>query len=105
MIVDLAPAWRAPIDRRVHALSRHPAIHFSLSCTLFAALMMSRHFDLFSRENPFDRQSLFPQTPTPNVTPEKHLERGSKRHSKERTDDSANDQAPDKNRDNYCHRM
>ena len=55
---------------------------------------MSRHFDLFSRENLFDRQSLFSQTPTQNITPEKHLERGSKRHSKERTDDSANDQAP-----------
>ena len=43
--------------------------------------------------------------PAPNVTSEKHLQRGSKRHSKERTDDSTNDQTPDKDRHNYCHRM
>src|SRR6476659_5992185 len=104
MIAGRSHARRAQVSPKCPALSRRLSIHFSLSCTLIAALT-SRHFDVFNRESGFHRQTLFPQMPAPDVTPEKHLKRGSKRHSKERTDDSANDQAPDKNRHDYRHWM
>src|SRR5262245_45710332 len=43
--------------------------------------------------------------PAPDVTPKKHLQRGSERHGKKWSDHAANDQAPDKDRHAYCHRM
>src|SRR6266581_3542432 len=115
-----ATSPKLPLKHRVRAARRLPASPllrvlelnrglvrcrdaFSLSYTLFAVLTMSRHFDFFRCESGFARQRPLSQMPAPNVTSEKHLQRGSKRHSKERTDDSTNDQPPDKDRHNYCH--
>src|SRR4029077_1015332 len=100
-IAGLSLAPRPRVEPRLGALLGRPSVHFSLSYTLFAALTMNRHFDLFRCESGFARQRPLSQMPAPNVTSEKHLQRGSKRHSKQGTDDSTNDQAPDKDRHNY----